>query len=105
MALEIEHQHALPEPEAKARLEALGEYFANRHKLKIAWPSPSKATVSGKYAMISIVAEIELAGPGRIKLRGPDPGFLMRKKAEEYLRKKLTTYLNPATPLADLDRG
>ena len=105
MALEIEHLHALPEPEAKARLEALGDYFANRHKLKIAWSSPSKATVTGKYALLAIAGEIELAGPGRIKLRGPDPGFLLRKKAEDYLRRKLATYLNPATPLADLDRG
>ncbi len=105
MALEIEHPHTLDEQEAKARLEALGEYFSNRHALKVSWLSPTKATIAGKYALITVAGEIELVGKGRIALRGPDPGFLLRKKAETYLRGKLTTYLNPQTPLAALPRG
>lgn len=105
MALELEHRHTIDDAQAKARMEALGDYFANRHNLKVAWVSPTKATVTGKYALITIAGELELAGPGHIKLRGPDPGFLLRKKAEDYLRRKLTAYLDLATPVEALARG
>ncbi len=41
-------------------------------------------------------------GSGHACFRGDDPGFLWRKKATEYIKNKLETYLDPTTAAADL---
>ncbi len=101
--MQIDFKHDLAEADARARLEALGEYLHNRHGIKVTWTDPSRATFSGKYLVVKIDGELTVA-PGQVKFRGHDPGFLWRKRATEYIEGKLRVYLDPTKSLADLPR-
>ena len=102
--MEIDYRHDLPEADAKARLEALGEYLTNRHGIAVTWSTPEKATFNGKYMVVKIEGEMTMS-PGIVRFRGKDPGFLWRKKASEYIHDKLAAYLDPKTPLDQLPRS
>ena len=102
--MEIDHTHDLAEDDARARLEALGEYLQNRHGIHVAWVSPNKAKFSGRYLVVKIDGELTMDG-SLVSFRGEDPGFLWRKKASDYIHGKLAKYLDPKTPLAQLPRG
>jgi hypothetical protein len=101
--MEIDYKHGLSDEDAKARLEALGEYLGNKHGIKVAWSNPTTAKFTGKYMVVKIDGELTM-GPGTVRFRGEDPGFLWRKRAVEYIEGKLVTYLDPKTALADLSR-
>ena len=101
--MEIDYRHDLPEADAKARLEALGEYLTNRHGIAVTWPAADRASFNGKYMVVKIEGEMTMT-PGVVKFRGKDPGFLWRKRATEYIEGKLKAYLDPKTPLANLPR-
>lgn len=102
--MQIDYKHDLAEGDAKARLEALGEYLHNRHGIKVTWIDANRATFSGRYLVVKIDGELT-ALPGLVKFRGHDPGFLWRKRATEYIEGKLRVYLDPSTPLANLARS
>src|SRR5687768_12258465 len=102
--MKIEHPHALATDEVRRRLEALGEYLTRRHGIGVTWPQEGKATVSGRYLVVDIQGEVKI-DPATVQFEGKDPGFLWRKKAKEYLEKKLEQYLNPSTPITSLPRG
>ncbi len=103
MSLRIERPlGALSRDDAKARLEALGEYFQNKHGLSVTWQGDS-AAVSGKYLVVSIDGALRFEGD-KVVFEGKDPGMLWRGKAKEYLAGKLEKYLDAARPLADLPR-
>ncbi len=102
--MEIDYRHALAEDDARARLQALGEYLTNRHGIKVTWLDASRAKFSGKYLVVKIEGELSM-GPGIAKFRGEDPGFLWRRKAADYIEGKLAKYLDPKVTLADLPRG
>ena len=102
--MEIEYKHTLPDPEALARLRALGEYLGNKHGIKVTWNGDQKASFNGKYLVVKIEGDLTLeAGVARFK--GKDPGFLWRKKASDYIHDKLAAYLDPKTPLDQLPRS
>ncbi len=102
--MNIDHKHTLSTQEAKERLTALGDYLKNRHGIAITWKDDETASFSGKYLVVKIQGEMSLTD-GLVKLRGKDPGMLWRKKATNYLKGKLETYLDPGTPLDALNRG
>lgn len=102
--MEIDYRHDLPEADARARLEALGEYLHNRHGIKVDWIDANRATFSGKYMVVKIDGELSM-GPGIARFRGKDPGFLWRKRAVDYIEGKLKVYLDGGTPLDQLPRG
>jgi len=102
--MEIDYRHELPEPEAKARLHALGDYLQNRHGIKVDWLDEHRATFHGKYMVVKIDGELS-ASPGIVRFRGKDPGFLWRKRAVEYIEGKLKVYMDPKNPLDELPRG
>ena len=103
-SMEIDHNHDLSEDDARARLEALGDYLQTRHGIHVSWVSPNKARFSGRYLVVRIEGELTM-DDGLVSFRGEDPGFLWRKKAGDYIHGKLTKYLDPTTPLAALPRG
>ncbi|HEU4534050.1 MAG TPA: polyhydroxyalkanoic acid system family protein [Polyangiaceae bacterium] len=103
MSLRIERPlGALSREDAKARLEALGEYFQNKHGLAVTWQGDS-AAVRGKYLVVTIDGTLRFEGD-KVVFEGQDPGMLWRGKAKEYLAAKLEKYLEPSRPLADLPR-
>lgn len=103
MSLRIERPlGALSREDAKARLEALGEYFQNKHGLSVTWQGDS-ASVRGKYLVVTIDGSLRFEGD-KVVFEGQDPGMLWRGKAKDYLTEKLTKYLEPSRPLADLPR-
>ncbi len=102
--MEIDYKHELPPTEARARLEVLGEYLHNRHGIRVTWSDDDRARFHGKYMVVKIDGEMRLE-PGVVRFRGEDPGFLWRKKATEYIKGKLQSYLDPKHTLADLPRG
>jgi hypothetical protein len=99
--MEIDFPYTLSDEDARARLEILGRYLTNRHGIKVTWSTPDKATFSGKYLVVRIEGELTMDS-GHARFRGEDPGFLWRKKATDYIKNKLETYLEPKTPVASL---
>jgi hypothetical protein len=102
--VKIDHKHELPLDEARERLKILGEYLHNRHGLKVTWLDANRARFAGKYLVVAIDGEITIEEK-HVKFRGADPGFLWRKKANEYIHNKLRQYLDPTIQPADLSRG
>ena len=99
--MEIDFQYSLPDPDAKSRLEVLGEYLANKHGIKVSWVDAQRAKFSGKYLVVKIEGELKI-GNGRAQFKGEDPGFLWRNRAKEYIQGKLAKYLDPSNQLAAL---
>jgi hypothetical protein len=102
--MEIDYRHTLPDDDARARLQILGEYLTNRHGIKVSWLDANRAKFSGKYLVVKIEGELSMA-PGIARFRGEDPGFLWRRKAADYIEGKLAKYLDPKVPAAELPKS
>ncbi|ACY17425.1 polyhydroxyalkanoic acid system family protein [Haliangium ochraceum] len=100
--MDFDYKHDLPVDDARARLEALGEYLNSKHGINVTW-SGETAKFQGKYMVVSIDGEMTLK-PDKVSVKAKDPGMLWRKKAKEYLQGKLAQYLDPKTPV-DALRG
>ena len=98
--MEIDFPYTLSDEDARARLDLLGAYLTNRHGIKVTWSEPTKARFAGKYLIVRIEGELTMGG-GHARFRGEDPGFLWRKKATEYIKNKLETYLDPKAVASD----
>ena len=90
--------------DAKARLDALGEYFRNKHGINLAWVSDTKASINGKYLVVKIEGEMNMS-EGKVVFSGRDPGMMWRKKATKYIHGKLDDYFDPNTPVDALPRS
>lgn len=99
--MEIDFPYSLSEPDARARLELLGQYLANRHGIKVTWVDPSRARFNGKYLVVKIDGELTM-GNSIARFRGEDPGFLWRNRAKDYIHGKLAKYLDPKAELEKL---
>jgi len=99
--MEIDFPYELTDQDARARLDVLTQYLANKHGIKVTWLDTAKARFSGKYLVVKIEGELTL-GNGRARFRGEDPGFLWRGRAKEYIHDKLAKYLDPKNALEQL---
>lgn len=99
--MEIDYPYQMSDADARARLDVLGHYLANKHGIQVTWSDALKGRFSGKYLVVKIEGELTL-GNGKAKFRGEDPGFLWRGRAKEYIQEKLAKYLDPKTPLEQL---
>ena len=99
--IQITVSHRLPAEDALARVHALGNYFQNRHGMIMRWESERVGHLAGRYMLITIDGRFSVDDRA-VHLDGQDPGFLLRAKATDYLQRKLESYLDPTTPLADL---
>jgi len=102
--MQIDFQYVLPDTEARARLELLGTYLANRHGIKVTWVDDEHARFSGKYLVVRIDGQLTMKG-GKGQFKGEDPGFLWRGRAKDYIQKKLAKYLDPQANPAELPTG
>lgn len=103
MAFELSFPHRLDLADARDRLHALGDYFANKYGLTVTWTGEDEARISGSYLVVSISGSLTLT-PTTVSFSGKDPGMLWRGKAKDYLLGKLEKYLNPTTALSSLPR-
>jgi hypothetical protein len=101
--MHIEFPHPLGDDEARARLEALGDYLNAKHGIAVTW-SGDEARIKGRYLVVGIDGKVAMQ-PGRVVFDGKDPGLLWRGKAKDYLTHKLGRYLDPGTPVDKLPRG
>jgi len=102
--MEIDFPYSLSDQDARARLEILGEYLANRHGIKVTWIDATRAQFNGKYLVVKIDGELTL-GNGHARFKGEDPGFLWRNRAKDYIQGKLAKYLDPSTEAAQLPKS
>lgn len=102
--MEIDFPYAFSDQDALSRLQILGQYLTTRHGINVTWIDSSRARFSGKYLVVNINGELSI-GSGRAHFKGEDPGFLWRKRATDYIRGKLATYLDPSVPVTELPVG
>ena len=102
--MRIEYAHTLTKDEARARLEALGEYLGSRHNIQVVW-NGDRATFAGKFTKMVKIAGEMTCGEGKVLFNGEDPGFPWRSQATKYIKTKLDAYLDPGTPVEDLRRS
>ncbi len=93
---------SISQADAKARLQALGDYLTAKHGITVTWDG-ERAVIKGKYLVVGIDGTFTFEGTNAI-FDGKDPGFLWRGKAKEYINNKLKQYLDPNTKLEDLPR-
>jgi hypothetical protein len=101
--MELEQSHTFDLGEARARIRALGDYLANKHGMSVQWHDDDRATIRGKYTVVSIDAEVHVQN-GRVQVRGKDPGMLWRMPAKKYVGTKLARYLDPRESAEALPR-
>jgi hypothetical protein len=98
--LKLEIPHSLPLEDARARVQALLDYWARKYNVRATW-NGDKATFAGKAMGITIDGHLTLA-PRQITGEASDPGMLLRGQAKKYLDRKFADYLDPKKSLADV---
>lgn len=98
--MRFEVSHTLNKEDARARVEKLFRYWANKYGAQATW-NGHRATLSGKVMGLSIDADVEIQ-ESRVAADATDPGFLFREKAKKYLTEKFNHYLDPKTQLTAL---
>lgn len=94
-------RYELSDAEALDRLRALSEYWSKKHGVHTEWLSDTSARLKGRKLGVTFDARVELGG-GRVVVDATF-GFLARKLGgPEYVRRKVTTYLDPAVSLDEL---
>ncbi|HYU15895.1 MAG TPA: polyhydroxyalkanoic acid system family protein [Candidatus Acidoferrum sp.] len=101
--MKFDHPHSLAKEDARTRLLKLGQYLTNRHGIQVAWNGDT-GRFRGKYLVVAIEGELVL-GDRVVHVIGKDPGLLWRRRASDYLKSKLETYLDPARPVDELPTG
>ena len=95
--IELDVEHTLPQPDALARVKVLGAYYRDHHGATVTW-NDAVGTIEARYLAIRLHALVRVEAT-RVHCEAPDPGFLLRRRGTEYLRKKIQRYLDPATPI------
>lgn len=86
--------------EARARLEALADYWDKKHGVHTEW-SGSRGRLSGKKLGVKYDASFTVGG-GEVRVEASF-GFLAEKLGgPDYVRRKLADYLDPARSLESL---
>ena len=101
--MHIDFPTSLPVPEAKARLQVLGQYLQNKHGIAVNWQGDD-ASIKGRYLVVAIEGTVSVKS-GIVSFDGKDPGMLWRSKAKEYLTHKMSKYLDPAITIEALPRS
>lgn len=101
--IELAVDHTLPMDAALARMHALADYYIHRHGATVQWDH-GVGDIHVKYIGVKLLVRVKVDSHC-VHCEAPDPGFLLRRRGLDYLRKKLTRYLDPATPVELLPRG
>src|SRR5690606_41292170 len=95
MRLKLDFPIQLPVEEARRRLQALGEYLWNKHKIAVKW-NGDQAEIRGRYLVVDIEGSVTRR-EGSVSFDGKDPGLLWRSKDYTNHLLKVTTNLYPTT--------
>lgn len=98
--IKLEIPHTLSAEDAKARVQALLDYWARKYSLKSSWAG-DKASFNGKMMGISIDGYLNVVAH-RVAGEATDPGMLLRGQATKYLLRKFGDYLDPKKSLTDV---
>ena len=98
--MKLEFPHSLSLDEAKARIQALLDYWSRTYGVKSTW-NGDKATFAGKAMGVTIDGHLTVNASG-IGGEAKDPGMLLRGQAQKYLTKKFADYLDPKKNLSDV---
>lgn len=101
--LKFEVTHNLSKDEARSRVEALLDYWGKKYGVRADW-NEDRATLHGKVMGIQIDANLRV-DDARVGGEATDPGMLLRGKAQKYLTKKFSDYLDKSRSPADLARS
>ena len=101
--MEFDYPHSLTNEAVRDRLSALGDYLQNRHGIRVTWEGDDKAMFKGRYLVVRFEGVMTFE-EGIVHFRGKDPGLLWRKRASNYIKKKLGIYFDKNTPLETLPR-
>jgi len=101
--MKFEQAQSLGKDEARRRIEALTDYWHNHYGVAVTWTGDS-AKLAGNVKGITFDATL-LVTDTSVAAEGSDPGVLMRAIIMGYFKRKLTDYLNPATPVEALERA
>ena len=100
--IKLEIPHTLSVEDAKARVQALLDYWSKKHGVKSSWAG-DKATFNGKVMGISVDGNLTVIA-SRVAGEATDPGMLLRGQAQKYLQRKFGDYLDPKKSLDDVKR-
>lgn len=93
-SLRIIEPHTYSVTEARARLHFLLDYWTERFGVKQEWRGGDLVYVTGWVLGIRVEARVHVQGH-RIWAVAVDPGPIMRRSAERYIRNKLAKYMHP----------
>lgn len=91
--IRIEQPHTYSVQEARIRLGYLLDYWTERFGVTQKW-SGNTVLVTGKVLGIRVEAWVQVQGH-RIWALAVDPGPLMRRAGERYIRNKIAKYMHP----------
>lgn len=91
--IRIEQPHTYTSQEAKVRLSYLLDYWTERFGVTQQW-NGNTVLVTGKVLGIRVEAWVQVQGH-RVWALAVDPGPLMRRAGERYIRKKIAKYMHP----------
>lgn len=99
--IELRVPHTLTLEEARARMEALGDYYRARHHASVSWHE-DVVTIDVRYLGVRVSVRARLEAHA-VQVDASDPGFLLRSRGAKYLDAKIRRYLHE--PLATLPRA
>ncbi|MBL8952371.1 MAG: polyhydroxyalkanoic acid system family protein [Myxococcaceae bacterium] len=98
--MKLEMPHSLSHEDAKARVQALLDYWSRKYGVKASWAG-DKATFVGKVMGVTFDGWLTVAA-NRIGGEATDPGMLLRGQTQKYLQRKFGDYLDAKKSLADV---
>lgn len=98
--LKLEIPHSLNLDDAKARVQALIDYWGRKYGVKATW-SGDKVSFAGKAMGITIDGHLTVHAQ-KVAGEASDPGMLLRGQAQKYLTNKFADYLDPKKSLKDV---
>jgi hypothetical protein len=98
--LKLDIPHTLSVEDAKARVQALLDYWSRKYGVKSTWAN-DKASFAGKAMGITIDGSLTVLA-GKVSGEATDPGMLLRGQAQKYLTRKFGDYLDPKKKLEDV---
>ena len=99
--LQISSDHRFDTDAALERIQALTAYWQAKYGVDLKWRK-NRCTIGGRVLGIGFEASIEVKA-AHVMFEGPDPSFVIRRFVKRYLDHKLGQYMDPNTPVAELE--